>query len=87
MNAYEVVHLMKVARNFEEAEGRAGISEFKSQKIQTCVNIDVQGHHTWEDIVEQTDSEENSKGPMKLREVNTTVAKVPTDQNAESVAM
>jgi hypothetical protein len=30
MNAYEVVHLMKVARNFEEAEGRAGISEFKS---------------------------------------------------------
>ena len=87
MNAYEVLHLMKVASNFVEAEGRAGISEFKLQKIQTSVNIDVQVHHTWDDIVEKTDFQENFKGSMKLREVNTTIVKVPTDQNNESVAM
>ena len=47
----------------------------------------MQGHHTWEDIVEQTDSEENSKAQMKLQKEKSSVAKVPTDQNAESVAI
>ena len=50
------------------------------------MKIEVQEHHTWEDIVEQTDSEEQPKSQMKLQEEKETVAKLATDQNVETAA-